>query len=168
MITQKLLPRSGPFLAVHYVRLSHTITCPFPKYFKILYISAQIFKSFALFNIFWLFFCPFSENCTHALTFKNTPRCYTTAIDPQSKGINWTIDQHESNNSVRLKYVIAIFGKHCPRDRFVSCDSLILPEKPWAFCCLSFIMPTQNELTKTGTYIQKERFENFCFYWWNF
>ena len=31
---------------------SHAITYPFSKYFQILYIFAQIFKYFALFNIF--------------------------------------------------------------------------------------------------------------------
>ena len=45
---------SGPFLAVYCVQQSHTITCPFSKYFQILYIFVQIFKYFAPFlPFFW-------------------------------------------------------------------------------------------------------------------
>ena len=39
----------GPILAVYCMRLSHTITCPFSKYFQVLYIFAQIFKYFSFF-----------------------------------------------------------------------------------------------------------------------
>ena len=42
---------SGPFLAV-----LHAVACPFSKYLQILYIFAQIFKHFVLFQHF---FCPF-------------------------------------------------------------------------------------------------------------
>ena len=49
---------SGPILPVHCVQLLLAIIWPFSKYFQILHIFAQIFKYFALFNIF----CPFSEN----------------------------------------------------------------------------------------------------------
>ena len=38
----------GPILAVYCIQLMHTVTCPFSKYFQILYIFAQIFKYFAL------------------------------------------------------------------------------------------------------------------------
>ena len=48
----KQLP--DPILAVYCVQLSHAITCPFSKYYQVVYIFAQIFKYFAL-------FCPFSE-----------------------------------------------------------------------------------------------------------
>ena len=50
---------TGPILAVYCVQLSHAITCPFSKYFQILYIIAQIFKYFAL----------FLKSPNHALTF---------------------------------------------------------------------------------------------------
>ena len=49
---------SWPILAVYCVRLSHAITFLFSKYFQILYIFAQIFKYFVLFE---LFLCSFSE-----------------------------------------------------------------------------------------------------------
>ena len=41
--------------------LSHAITCPFPKLFQILYISAQILKYVALFFVFpeKLHACPY-------------------------------------------------------------------------------------------------------------
>ena len=48
-----------PFLAVYCMQLSHAITCPFSKYFQILYSFPQVFKYFAL---FLTCFCPFSEN----------------------------------------------------------------------------------------------------------
>ena len=57
----------GPFLAVYCVQQSHAITCPFSKYFQILYIFAQISKYFALFKHF---FCPFlgkSHACPYFL-----------------------------------------------------------------------------------------------------
>ena len=38
----------GPILAVHCMQYSHAITCPFSKYFEILYIFVKIFKDFAL------------------------------------------------------------------------------------------------------------------------
>ena len=48
---------SRPILALYCMWLSHTITCPFLKYFKILYIFVQIFKYFnPFFNISLLFF----------------------------------------------------------------------------------------------------------------
>ena len=46
---------SGSIPAVYCMQLSHTITCPFPKYFQILYIFAQIFKYFSLQHFFALF-----------------------------------------------------------------------------------------------------------------
>ena len=48
--------------------LSHAITCPFSKYFQILFIIDQIFKYSALFQNFLALFL---KNCTHALTFQN-------------------------------------------------------------------------------------------------
>ena len=47
---------SGPIPAVYCMRLSHTITCPFSKYFQILYIFDQIFKYFSLFQHFFAIF----------------------------------------------------------------------------------------------------------------
>ena len=55
-IPYKKQNKRGPILAVFYVRLSHAITCPFSKYFQILYIFVQIFKYFALFHTFLPFF----------------------------------------------------------------------------------------------------------------
>ena len=56
----------GPILAVYCVRLSHAITCPFSKYFQILYIFAQISKYFTAFQHFFVLFF---QNCTHAIAF---------------------------------------------------------------------------------------------------
>ena len=50
----------GPILAVYCMQLSPTIACPFSKYFQILYIFAQIFKYFALFQHFFVLFL---KNC---------------------------------------------------------------------------------------------------------
>ena len=47
---------SGPLQAVYFMQLSHKITCPFSKYFQILYIFAQIFKYFPLFQHFFAIF----------------------------------------------------------------------------------------------------------------
>ena len=56
----KNIHQSGPILAVYCVRLSHAITCPFSKYFQILYIFTQIFKYLALSCLILTFFtCPF-------------------------------------------------------------------------------------------------------------
>ena len=55
-----------PILAVYCLQLSHAITCHFSKYFQILYIFAQIFKYFAIFQHF---FALFLKNRTHALNF---------------------------------------------------------------------------------------------------
>ena len=52
-----------------YVYREQFVVCdnhPFSKYFQILYIFAQIFKYFTLFQPFFAFFL---KNRTHALTF---------------------------------------------------------------------------------------------------
>ena len=54
MLCIKMFP--GPILAIYCVQLLHAITCPFTKYFQILYIYAQIFKYLILFCPFLLFF----------------------------------------------------------------------------------------------------------------
>ena len=47
---------AGPLPSVCCMQLSHAVTCPFSKYFQILYIFAHISKYFALFNISLPFF----------------------------------------------------------------------------------------------------------------
>ena len=42
--------------SVYFMQLSHTITCLFSKYFEILYIFAQIFKYFSIFQHFFALF----------------------------------------------------------------------------------------------------------------
>ena len=49
---------AGPILAVYCIQLLLTITCPFSKYFQILYIFDQIFKFPSLFSTF---LCPSPE-----------------------------------------------------------------------------------------------------------
>ena len=64
----------GPILAVYCMRLLHTITCPFSKYFQILYIFVQIFKYFPFFPIS---LCSFSEKSQSiSYTFQNRPWVY--------------------------------------------------------------------------------------------
>lgn len=61
MFVKWLLSESGPILAVYWVRLSHTMGCPFWKNSHISYTFikfAQVFTNFALFihlfyNFFW-------------------------------------------------------------------------------------------------------------------
>ena len=56
--------KSGLFLAVYLMWLSHAVTWPFSKCFQILYIFAQIFKYFCPFLPFLTFFahfCHFSK-----------------------------------------------------------------------------------------------------------
>ena len=61
LLSPLYLMAPGPILAVYCMQLSHaTIACPFSKYFQILYIFAQIFKYFALFQHFFVLFL---KNC---------------------------------------------------------------------------------------------------------
>ena len=62
----KILNFSLNYVKYYCTQLLHGITCPFSKYFQILYIFAQIFKYFALFQHLFTFFL---KNCTHDLTF---------------------------------------------------------------------------------------------------
>ena len=63
----------------------------------------------------------------------------TTTIYPQSKGLNWTTEQHKSSNWVGLKKLVFSGVTHCPRNRFISRNSIFLPNKLWVSCYLSFI-----------------------------
>ena len=57
----------GPILAVYCMKLLRPITCPFLKYFQILYIFSQIFKYSALFQNFFSFFLKNRNPCRYFL-----------------------------------------------------------------------------------------------------
>ena len=65
LLSQINLMVSGSIPAVYCMQLSHTVTCPFSKYFQILYIFAEIFKCFSLFQHFFALFLKNHNPCPY-------------------------------------------------------------------------------------------------------
>ena len=112
---------SWSFLANYCVQ--YVITCRFSKYFQILYIFAQIFKYFALFNIFLTFFCLFSEK-SHAC-----PYFLEQALDV-SHLCQFCVVQ-TSKGKAKLFLREQCFPSSCLKNSFLSCGDISSVVEHW-------------------------------------
>ena len=111
---------------------------------------------------------------------QNFLTCYTTTIDSQSNGINWTKEQHKSvtesdSSNCNLQDVLIALVRGLFHGIY-----FFIPNKPWVSCCLLFIRATDTLWIKLICAVRikwlrsvylfkksfKKKFQKFIFFLW--